>query len=204
MAMNYKSNHLLDNVDPVENLNTGDILFTYNGDGDVWYDIVFNNQQFSPYKHIGMVVNNPDFNDIKLYGLYVLEINQIYSGCKGPPRLTRYKDFIRGSTRVDARCWKNNIKVNETKFKNTYNTYLSQNNYSCGIVGKCLHSFGFACCKTSTEHKYFWASELIVFMLNEMKLIKPTKALPIYTIQDLSTLKDTTAHNQLNNLIRII
>tara|TARA_Y100000816_G_scaffold253961_1_gene205849 strand:- start:2201 stop:2809 length:609 start_codon:yes stop_codon:yes gene_type:complete len=202
MEMKYKSNHLLDI--PSNKLDTGDLVFTFNGDGDVWHDAVFDNQHYSKYRHVGMIVNNPDFDDIKLYGLYVLEIKELFSGCKGTPVFTPYNDFIDGVTRLDARCWKNNRKEISNIFKKTYNNCLSKNSFKCGFLGKCLHVCGFDCCKEHYSDKFFWPTELIVFMLKEMKLFFPKKHESLFTPHDLSSVCDNTINKNLESLIRII
>lgn len=206
MSKYKRDSQLLKNrdVNDVSMLNTGDILFTYNGIKDVWYDVVISNQSFAEYENIGMVIKNPNFNDIQLYGLYVLEIKQLYSGCKGKPALTNYKDFINGCTKVDARCWNNLSSDNDNKIKKIYNNYLSSNQYYCGSVGKFLSNCGFACCIAPHEELFFWPAELIIFLLREMKLVFPKKHIASYTIHDISTLFDDTIQVRLSNLIRII
>ena len=199
------TNNML-NSNPIDYLNTGDLLFCYEGDNDVWYDITFNDQRYSPYKRIGIIVKNPNFTNFKITGLYVLEMKENFSGCKGKAILTAYEDFTKDCKRIDARCWANIPSDSLYKFSHIYDDIIAEPYYYClpNQIGKCLEYLGCSCCKVERSEKFFWNGELIAYIFLKMKLFKPTKPLAMYTIHDFSEIDNRNLYYNLGKIFRIV
>ena len=93
--------------DIIINLQTGDLLFCYRGTNQAYYDYTIDGIRHDCYEHIGMIVRNPCFKDFTSVGLFVLEINDYASKLKNTVKLTTFEEFIKGRSRIDARCWYN-------------------------------------------------------------------------------------------------
>ena len=199
------TNNMLNNS-PKDDLDTGDLLFCYEGDNDIWYDITFNDQRYSPYKKIGIIIKNPNFTSLKIRGLYVLEIKEYFSGCKGKPILTSYEDFISTSKRIDARCWSNVPREYFCKLSSIYDDIMAEPYYYClpNYVGKLLSNLGCSCCKVERNERFFWDAELVAYVFLKMKLFKPTKPLAMYTVHDFSEIDNKKLNYKLGKVFRLL
>ena len=177
--------------DIVINLQTGDLLFCYSGTNQAYYDYSIDNIRHSCYEHIGMVVRNPCFKDFTSVGLYVLEINDYQSGLKSTINLTTFDDFIKGRSRIDARCWYNLSDFYKNKLNNIY-------------VNVTKKPYRRLCCFTYyKEDQFFYNAELIAYIFKEMGILNPKKFLEYYEPVDFSKNLSGMAFG-LGDLIRLL
>ena len=177
--------------DIIINLQTGDLLFCYRGTNQAYYDYTIDGIRHDCYEHIGMIVRNPCFKDFTSVGLFVLEINDYASKLKNTVKLTTFEEFIKGRSRIDARCWYNLPDIYKNKLNDIY----------ANITKKPYRRL---CCITyDDEGKYFHNAELIAYIFKEMNILNPGKFMEQYEPVDFTKNLSGMA-NGLGDLIRLL
>ena len=186
--------------DVVINLNTGDLIFYYSGENEVWYDCEINGNHYCAYDYVGMIVKDPNFHDFKCKGLFVLEIEKQQFGFKHNAALRTFDEAISKCNRADVRYWNNLSDKCKNKVNNVYeNVMRIPYDYRCGFIGKCCNSMGLTCCRRDIDELYFFSSELIGMALYMMGIIHHSINYQNLSVRDIALLE----HDKLSKPCRI-
>ena len=187
----------------MESLKTGDILLCRGDSGDDMIDKVIEDFTHSPYIHVGMIIKDPWWLNLK--GTFVYQSNR---GPNGYPdvinpklikgvTLNHLTDFLNGRQYVEVRSlssikWNQNNKDTFQKiFEETYNKPYDMKicEWICVGIGSFFKCECFSNAIIPKETDTFWCSSLVAYIYSKMHWIDSDVNWSSQTPDDLSKIE---------------